>query len=238
MSYEIKTENFEGPLDLLVKLIDEEKLDITRLSLAQVADQYLEYMGRKETVTLESLSQFLSVAAKLILIKSKALLPLLEFTEEEEEEIRDLEYQLEQFKKFKEISKKIGSIVDDKNMSFSREEFSGMQIFFCPPENITADDFKKAFEKVLGGIPAIEKLEKEVMRDVVTLEEKIGQLQETIKNKVEFSFSELVENSKDKIEVVVSFLALLELVKQRIINVEQSELFQDIRMKHEGAINS
>ena len=91
---------------------------------------------------------------------------------------------------------------------------------------------KKAFEKVLGGIPILEKLEEDVVKEILTLEDKILHLQATLRKKVESTFSEMVASSKDRIEVVVSFLALLELVKQKVINVEQDGIFQEIRMKH------
>jgi len=232
MTYHIKLEQFEGPLDLLLQLTQEEKLDITRVSLAKIADQYLEYISQAESISLENLSEFLSVAAKLILIKSKALLPLLEFTEEEEEEIKDLEYQLAEYKKFKDIALKINELAEQRTISFSREGFLGRQAIFYPPENITANDLKSAFEKLLGDIPLLEKLEEEMIREVLTLEDKIIHLQDMLREKVTTSFSELVANTEDKVEIVISFLAMLELVKQRIIHVEQEELFSEIHLRH------
>lgn len=232
MVYQIKTEQFEGPLDLLLQLTEQEKLDITRVSLAQIADQYLEYVSKSEDITLGHLADFLSVASKLILIKSKALLPMLEFTEEEEEEIRDLEQQLAEYKKFKEISKKLAEIHDSPSRSFSREGFFGLGTMFCPPEKISTEDIKKAFSRVLGEIPLAEKLEEEMIREILTIEDKIAHLQEFLREKVQSSFSEIVSSAKDKVEVIVSFLAMLELVKQKIIHVEQGELFSEIHMKH------
>lgn len=232
MAYHIKLEQFEGPLDLLLQLTEQEKLDITRVSLAQIADQYLEYISNAKNITLAHLADFLSVASRLILIKSKALLPLLEFTEEEEEEIKDLEYQLAEYKKFKEAAQKMAVVFDAPSCCFSREGFLGLGTVFYPPENIVADDLVKAFSRVLGEIPVQEKLEEEMVKEILTLEDKILHLQETLREKVQTSFSQLVSNAKDKVEVVVSFLAMLELVKQRIIHVEQGELFSEIHLKH------
>jgi segregation and condensation protein A len=234
MAYNIKTEHFEGPLDLLLQLTEDQKLDITRVSLAKIADQYLEYVANTQNITLEHLADFLSIAARLILIKSKALLPMLEFTEEEEAEINDLEYQLAEYKKFKEASKNLSVLFHGSKKSFSRESFSGQSVIFYPPENITAGDLAKAFSKILGEIPVIEKLQQELVEEVLTLEEKIGHLQDTLKNKIQTSFSEFVADAKDKIEVIVSFLAMLELVKQQLIHVEQGELFSEIKLKHKG----
>jgi segregation and condensation protein A len=232
MAYHIKLEQFEGPLDLLLSLTEQEKLDITRVSLAKIADQYLEYIAKAQDITLGHLADFLSVAARLILIKSKALLPLLEFTEEEEEEIKDLEHQLAQYKKFKEAAKNMALLYDSPKASFSREGFSGLGVVFYPPENIVAEDLARVFAKILGEIPVVEKLEEEMVKEVLTLEERIVHLQDALREKMQTSFSELVANAKDKVEIVVSFLAMLELVKQRLIHVEQGELFSEIHLKH------
>jgi len=231
MSYTIKTEKFEGPLELLLELIEKEQLKITELSLAHVSDQYLDFIKNNENIHLDNLSDFLSVAAKLILIKSRALLPFLEFTEEEEEEIKDLTKQLEEYKKFKEASLQLGKIAGFKRISYAREGFAGVKSIFYPPENVNVFDFKKYFLYILAEIPVIEKLENEVVRDIVTLEEKINDLQNVLRQRVETSFAEVTANAKDKIEVIVSFLAVLEMVKQRIIDVEQGQLFNEIKLK-------
>jgi segregation and condensation protein A len=232
MAYHIKIEQFEGPLDLLLQLTEQEKLDITRVSLAKIADQYLEFVANSQEITLEHLADFLSVASKLILIKSKALLPMLQFTEEEEEDIKDLEHQLAEYKKFKEAAKNLTIVFDSGKTSFSREAFWGQGVVFRPPSNMTANDLAKIFAKILGEIPVLEKLEEDVVKEILTLEDKIAHLQKFLREKVQTSFAELVANTEDKIEVVVSFLAMLELVKQRIIHVEQGELFSEIQMRH------
>jgi segregation and condensation protein A len=233
-NYQIKLEQFEGPLDLLLQLTEQEKLDITRVSLEKITDQYLEYIASTQNIMLSHLADFLSVASRLILIKSKALLPMLEFSKEEEEEIRDLEYQLAQYRKFKEAARNLANLYDAPAASFSREGFSGLGVVFYPPENIAKEDLLKAFSKILGEIPVLEKLEEEMVQEVLTMEEKIVHLQNTLREKVQTSFSELVVNAVDKIEVVVSFLAMLEMVKQKLIHVEQGELFSEIQLKHRG----
>ena len=232
MVYNIKIEQFEGPLDLLLQLTEQEKLDITRVSLAQIADQYLQYISQAENITLQNLADFLSVASKLILIKSKALLPLLEFSPEEEEEIKDLEHQLAEYKKFKEAATGLNLLLQNPLRFFARESFVGQGVVFYPPASLTSNDLLKAFTKVLGEIPVVEKLEQEMIKEVLTLEEKIVHLQETLRQKVQTSFAELIANATDKVEVVVSFLAMLEMVKQKLIHVEQGELFSEIRLKY------
>jgi segregation and condensation protein A len=232
MTYRIQLPQFEGPLELLLALIEKQKLDVTRVSLAEVTDQYLEYISKKENISLENLSWFLAIAAKLILIKSKALLPLLHFDDEEEEEIQDLEHQLREYKKFKEASFRLKALFEIGHRSFSRESYLGVRSVFYPPQNVRAQHLKTYFLSVLGGITIFEKLEEKVMEEVMTLEEKIVSLQETLRYRVQTSFAEVVSSAKDRVEVIVSFLAMLELVKQRVIYAEQEGLFSDIRLKH------
>ena len=228
--YQVKLEKFEGPLELLLELIEKEKLSITELNLAHVADQYLEYIKDNQNIHLENLADFLSVAAKLILIKSRALLPILKFSDEEEEEIEDLAYQLAEYKKFKEISTKISKLAVAGRVCFSKAPYQGIRAVFYPPEDINAFDLKKYFQKVLSEIPTVEILQEELVGEIVTMEERISDLEIALRNKMETCFSELVAEAKDKIDVIVSFLAMLEMVKQRIIKVEQKELFHEIKL--------
>ncbi len=228
MNYSVKIEQFEGPLDLLLSLIEEEKIDITRISLAKVTDQYLDYIKTYESISLYNLSSFLSVAAKLILIKSQALLPLLQLDEDEEEEIHDLEKQLAALKVIKDSIPKFSDALENANSSFAHKGMWGMKPHFCPPEGITATDLREAFLVSLSSIPELEKLEEKIVSDVVSLERKIIDVQKMIKSKALKSFSEIKKNSKDKAEVVVSFLAVLELVKQRIVVARQEGVFDDI----------
>ena len=218
--YQVKVEKFEGPMELLLELIQKEKLEITELSLSGVTDQYLEYIKSNQNINLENLADFLSIASRLILIKSRALLPMLRFTEEEEEEIKDLTLQLEEYKKFKEASAKIKAMAEKGRICYSREGFSSIKSVFYPPENFNAYDFKKYFQSILSEIPVLEKLSEEIVGEVVTLEEKINDLENFLREKVQSSFSDLVEKASDKVEVIVSFLAMLEMIKQRIVEVE------------------
>ncbi|HAI74225.1 MAG TPA: hypothetical protein DCS28_01430 [Candidatus Moranbacteria bacterium] len=227
--YNVKLEKFEGPLDLLLELIEKEKLNITELNLAHVADQYLEYIKDNKNIHLENLADFLSVAARLILIKSRALLPILKFSDEEEEEIKDLAQQLAEYKKFKEIAARIRKLALAERICFSREQQKIESVFY-PPENINAFDLKKYFQKVLAEIPLAAILQEEIVSEIVSLEERISDLEIMLRKKMETCFSELVFCAKDKIDVIISFLAMLEMVKQRIIKVEQQELFQEIKL--------
>ncbi len=228
--YQVKLEKFEGPLELLLELIEKEKLSITELNLAHVADQYLDYIRDNQNIHLENLADFLSVAAKLILIKSRALLPILKFSEEEEEEIEDLAYQLAEYKKFKEISARIGKLAVAQRVCFSKVPYQGIRSVFYPPEGISAFDLKKYFQKVLSEVPVASVLQEEIVEEIITLEERISDLEIALRGKLETCFSELISEAKNKVDVIVSFLAMLEMVKQRIIHVEQKDLFQDIKL--------
>jgi segregation and condensation protein A len=232
MAYHIQLPQFEGPLELLLSLIEKQKLDITRVSLARVTDQYLEYISSKQDISLENLAWFLVIASRLILIKSKALLPILSFSDEEEEEMQDLEYQLREYKKFKEAASQLRGLFDLNRRMFSWDGVLGMQTVFYPPGNLSAQDMEKHFRNVLQEIPVFEVIEEKMLEEVVTLEEKIVSLRMILRKKVEVSFSDVASSAKNKVEVIVSFLAMLELIKQRVAYVEQSGLFTDIRLKN------
>lgn len=231
MAYHYHLEKFDGPLDLLLSLIEKEKLDITQVSLAQVADQYLEYIRNEQTLSLQNLSGFLTIAARLILIKSRALLPVLTFTDDEEEAMEDLEYHLKAYKLFREASLKIGTLFLQSKPAFERESFLGTQVVFYPPKGMTLESLCGHFIDVLGGIPLVEDLPEKEIAAVVTLEEKITLLQQTLTGRVESYFHEIIKNAEDRVEVIVSFLAMLELIKQRFIHVEQKEYFSNILIK-------
>lgn len=231
MAYHFRTDQFEGPLDLLLSLIEKEKLDITQVSLAQVADQYLRYIEEEQSISLENLASFLSIASRLILIKSRALLPVLEFNDDEEEAMDDLETRLKLYKHFREAAQKLGLKLSGARPAFGRESFLGTQVVFYPPKDLTAVSLRGHFLDVLGEIPVLEELPEKELARVITLEEKILSLQGTLADRIETSFSELTKGAEDTVEVIVSFLAVLELIKQRFIFVEQKDFFGDIILK-------
>ncbi len=229
--YNVKLEQFEGPLDLLLELIGKEKLDITNISLAQVANQYLNYLENKKEIDLANLAEFLTVASKLILIKSKSLLPLLVLDNDEEEEIVDLAKQIAEYKKFKDIAIDLGAMIENKKRSFSRESFYGKEPIFNPPKNIGVKELRNIYENVLSEVPVMEKLDEERVKKIISLKERINVLRDILKKKAETSFNKLVGEETSRVDVIVSFLAMLEMVKQKVIIVEQQEMFYDITLK-------
>jgi segregation and condensation protein A len=228
--FNVQLEKFEGPLDLLLKLIEERQLDITRLNLAKVADDYLEYIRANENIDLESLADFVNIASRIILIKSHSILPTLEITQDEEKEIVDLENQLKEYQKFKIAAEKIGRMREGNKFSISRDYLLGVAASFSAPKNINKFDLKKAFLRIISEIVLPEKLPEESVREIVTLEDKIEELKNSLQKRVETSFREISQSASDKVEIIVAFLAMLEMVKQRIIDVEQSSLFEDIKI--------
>lgn len=227
---EIKIEKFEGPLGLLLKLIEQEELDITQISLAKIADQYIEYIKNTEKISPDDLAEFLVVAARLLLIKSRALLPFL--YPEEEEEIEELEQQLKMYKEFVEASKGVLKMIGKKKFMFVRE-FNRKAVLasanlFSPPKNLKTEDLRMVFGDLLTRIKPMEKLEEKVLEEKINIEDKILSIQKMIIDRIEISFNKFLENAKTKTEVIVSFLAMLELVKQRDILASQNSLFEDI----------
>ena len=179
------------------------------------------------------LGDFLVVAARLVLIKSKALLPSFELTGEEETEIKDLEARLKIYKEFRQASQLLEKIWGQGRQSFARELLmnSDQAKLFYPSKNLTKDNLAIAANKLLSSLKSLlPEATVSVKRTIVTLENKIGELVERLKTAVQQSFKE-ISSGKNKQEIIVSFLAILHLLKDRLINVEQSGQFSDIILK-------
>jgi len=226
---EIRQEKFTGPLDLLLNLIEEKKLEITEISLAKVTDDFLKYVGDLKRASAGVLADFLVVAAKLLLIKSRALLPTLELTTEEEAEIQDLTLRLEIYRLFKEASLNIKRLYLKKPL-FSREFLFNQTPTFYPPPNLSVEDLTKAFQLIweefqkLGEEVSIEKIKK-----IVKIEEKIKEILQLLTQKANLTFNKVVKKS-EKIEIIISFLAILEMFKNKAIIIEQEEEFGEITL--------
>lgn len=232
MPYKIKLEQFEGPLDLLLQLIEQEEMDITQVSLANVTEQYLVYLNESPDISTEELADFLVVAAKLLLIKSRTLLPQLQM---DEEEGTDLEQQLKIYKEFYEASKILHKMILKRKFLFSRERpVVPIEKVFNPPKSITADRLRLLFAGILRELEPWVNLPSEVMVKTISIRERIANIQEMITNQVSLSFKNLLKSANNKTDIIVTFLALLELVKQRTIMVVQDKVFEDIVVKKVG----
>lgn len=233
MAYSVKIEQFEGPLDLLLKLVESEKLEITQVSLLEVTEPFLEHVrAHKGEIPPEDLADFLVVAAKLVYLKSKAIMPGL--YDEELEEGPNLEDQLRLYRAFAKAAERIDALVKEGRMSFGRQKRSSVkrEASFSPPEGITSDALRSAFSQAIRRLEPILKLPKAAVMRSITIEDKIEQLTARVRSMMRVSFQKLLAESEDRHEMVVSFLALLELVKQRIVRYEQPGLFQEITLQH------
>ncbi len=231
MIFEIKQEKFAGPLDLLLDLIEKEKLSISEISLAKVTDDYVKHVKSLEKLDPEQLAEFLVVAAHLMLIKSRSLLPNLKFSEEEEQSIEDLEKKLTEYKKIRELAGFLKKLEAERKQIFTREAYLGMEPVFFPPPKLKISTMTQAFVAFLAALPKIEKLAEEKLRRIVSLEEKINHIRAFLQATVEKAFSEIIKGAKEKVEVIISFLAILELSKQKFVELRQQKPFAEIIIK-------
>jgi len=169
----IKIDQFEGPLHLLLQLIEKEEMDVTEISIAKVTDQYIEHIKSSHNISPEEMATFLVVAARLLLIKSRAMLPYL--YPEEEEDIEDLESQLKLYKEFLDASKNIEKILGKKKFMFARE-FNRKVVplkSFIPPSKVNKAELKLVFSEFLTKIKPAEKMKEGVVEDKINIEDKI-----------------------------------------------------------------
>ena len=253
MTYQVSLEKFSGPLDLLLSIIEEKKLAISEISLSQVADQFLEYLKKlsaqggsalggentpelNETMKSSSeyqriLADFLVVASRLILIKSRSLLPNLVLSDEEEGDIKDLEERLKIYQQFRELGRELGHFAKDRASYFSREYYFNIPIVFYPPKNISSEELSKIYEAFIKTLPQALKLEEQSLARVMSIEEKLKELTERIGVAIETSFADISLGVKAKIDVILTFLAMLMLFRNRILDISQDKLFGDIKIK-------
>ncbi len=231
----IQIEQFNGPLDLLLQLIEQQQMDITQIALAAVTEQFLQHIKTLEILDPTQLADYLSVAAKLLVIKSKAILPTLELDKEDEEIAIDLEQRLLLYKQFKEAAKYIHSLDNKRKQSFTRDITFEERINFYPDPEVSADALHKSILGILKQLEEINNLPKATVKEAISIQEKIASLQNMLSEKIETKLSDLIATAKDKTEVIVTFLALLELIKQRILSVDQEQIFSEIIIKRVSA---
>jgi len=223
--HEIKIEKFSGPLDLLLQLIEKEKLVITEISLAQVTEEYLAKIDNLAERDPEEMADFLVVAARLLLLKSRAILPVLT----EDEAVDDLAKQLKLYKDFVEASKKIAVIWAQQKVEFSRQKpVVVAEIKFSPGTTLTNEKIKQSFINVLKKIGPIIKIPAQIIEKTVSLEQKVNDLKILLAKAKRVGFSEMLKSAKSKAEIIINFLAILELLKRRELKVKQENVFADI----------
>lgn len=230
------TEKFSGPLGLLLSLIESEEMDITEIALAKIADEYVAYIRSANDIDPDEMADFLVVAAKLLFIKSKALLPYL-YTKEDEEEVNDLEKQLRMYKEFVLASANIKEALSQKRFAFlppllkNRRQQFNVPVFTAPTK-INPEVLRQVLESLLTSLEKQieEKLPETRLEPKINIEDRIASIKEMLFAKMRINFSKLLSESQTKTELIVNFLAVLELAKQKELNFEQAELFSEIHI--------
>ena len=232
-SLRFKLDQFEGPLDLLYHLIKVAKIDIRDIFISQITEQYLEMMKDIDSLDMEKAADFTLMAATLLEIKSKQLLPKPEVLEESDEEDPEekLYRQLEEYKLFKEASEKMKEI-EDVGKFYKKPDDSAGEYRYELPEKLSVDALINAFSNLLHrvSVKAEEITERKIVKDRFTVAEKIAQIKDALLLKPKFKFNELFEADYSKSEIINTFLALLELLKTQIIKVEQTSTFGEIEI--------
>jgi segregation and condensation protein A len=235
VSYKIKLEMFEGPLDLLLYLVKKDHLNIYDIPIADVTEQYLKYMDIMRLLNLNIAGEFLVMAATLMQIKSKMLLPIDESQEKEEEQgdpRAELVKRLLEYEKFKEIAQTLREKETDQRDVFKRPKVVEQEV----PEEENKDVYFEAslFDLITAFSQALENIPKEVFYEVIkdefTVESKVHDILHILLISSSMSLSELFTKARNKIEIVVTFLAILELIKLKEIVARQKGLFQDIEI--------
>ncbi len=215
-------------------------MHISQVSLAGVTDDFIAYLESLNNRGLASvkgqIANFILVASTLMLIKSLALLPTLEVTTEEKEGIEDLERRLRFYQRMKDLSVHIKERFG-KQIIFTRELSKGIIPVFAPTAEITQPDIVQAIRNLITNFPKPEKISEVIIKKVISLEEVITNLTNRVQSALKMSFKQFVGNQKEKVNIIVSFLGMLELVKRGIISVEQQNHFEDIHMET-GGINT
>lgn len=233
----VKTNVFEGPLDLLLDLITKRKLFVNDISLAQVTDDFIDYIDKHNEFPVGESSEFIVVASTLILIKSRSLLPSIKLTEEEEGSISDLENRLVIYARFRELASSLRNIFG-RQIIFEKLPSKNRPVIFSPDSKTNIMNLLASLERVIESLPKKESLPKLTLKKVISLEEMIEKLAERISTASKVSFKDFHNTRgkmtyEKKVSVIIGFLAMLELVKRGAIRVRQ-EAGGDIEMESEG----
>ena len=229
--YQVKTAVFEGPLEVLLNLIEDRKLFINEISLAQVTDDYISYikeLGAGNLSNVSDVTGFIIIAATLILIKSKSLLPNLDLTDQEKGDIKNLEERLRLYELFTRLGGNIKNTFG-KKIIFAPLERKQAVLVFLPDSQITPESMMTFAREVLGGMPKKVFLPEAEVKKVISIEEMIDKLSQRIQTAMKINFSEFSgkkngpHTREEKVTVIVGFLAMLELVRNGILEAVQHE---------------
>ena len=232
MNIEIKIDEFEGPLDLLLHLIKESKMDIFNLKIELIADQYLDYINKMEEMNLDIASSYLVMAAELIEMKSRMLLPQKDKEEEEEEDPQEqLVNRLIEYQKYKDLTEEFKKLEKERHTFFTktpeniREYLPEVEVI--SNTDVTLNDLLEAFQKFLERQKQNEPLSTKVTKREMSVEERCMSIKNMLKTKKKFNFLELFD-VLTKEYVVVTFLAILEMARQNELIIIQDNNFGEI----------
>ena len=234
--YALKLDNFEGPLDLLVHLIDKNKLDIYDIKITDIADQYIDYINQMERMNLDVASEFLVIASTLVYLKSKELLPK-EVDDEAELTEEELIARIIEYKKYKEISKKFKEFYQENSKRFygmpAQIELPKQKLEKTYSKDILAERYERLIEASKNKINLNAKnIEKIAIIEKFTVASKVKDMLRTLIKNKSFVFNKLFSlKEKSKPEVVTAFSGLLELSRRSKVSTEQEEIFGDILVK-------
>ena len=231
-SYSVKTAVFEGPLGLLLELIEKRKLFVSDVSLSQVTDDFVRYIESHEEFPISESAEFIVVASTLMLIKSRSLLPSLPLTEDETASIEDLENRLKLYQKVKELSVEIKAMFG-RSIIFEKSPSKKEVVVFSPDSKTDVANLSNALLAMLEALPKKETLPKTTVMKIITLEEMIERLAERISKGLKMKFGEIYKKD-ERINVIVGFLAMLELVKRGVIRVNQETKHGDIEIESDS----
>lgn len=226
-----KLQQFEGPLDLLLQMIQKEELDISTITLAAVAEQFVSYIQQNpDGISGEELTDFLVVATQLLLLKSQLLLP--DLASDEEISPDALETQLKLYRRFVDAARALQTRIGQHRFLYARVKSPlNIRAKFSPPPSLKPEEMARMMHAVIERLQPIVILPESVMEKTVTLHEKMLDIQNLLRKSQGLSFRSLLGDSRSKIEQIVSFLALLELVKQQEVLVTQDRPFEDILIR-------
>ena len=222
---QIQLSRFTGPLDLLLNLISKKKLHISEIALSEVTEQYLRYLDTIEERDADELADFLVVATRLLLLKSRTLLP--KFAADEEDG-QSLERQLRLYKAFMDASKPLSKLWLGSGRSLWHDEPPRRPTAFVPSENVTLATLRRSMIQLVNRLEPPKELPETRIDRAVSMKEKINRIRELLRAAKRLSFQDIVGEVRNKTEVIVSFLAILELMKQRAVALRQDESFGDI----------
>lgn len=228
----VRVKQFEGPLDLLLQLIEQNRLDISTVSLAEVTEQYLGSLEQIEQLHPDELADFLVVAAKLLFIKSKVLLPQLMVPEEDGLSLED---QLRLYKTFVGAAEQVKKLFRKRHVMYGREHTATIEPSFSPPRRIGAPQLHESLVELLKKLEPLFVIPQTVIARAVSIQERLESIRRMVQEQVSVNFHQLLATATSRTEIIITFLALLELVKQRTAFVVQDGMFSDIRIEHRSS---